>query len=672
MKNLYITMCLLFSTTIINAQDYKFGKVSEVELAETVHPLDSSANAAILYKEETISFTYTKEDGFMQEREVHERIKIYNKEGYDWATKKIYLYKSKAGANEKLRGLKGYTYNIKEGKVDEDKLKKDGIFEEQFNEYLELTTLTMPNINDGSVIEYTYKIVSPFLQIDDLYFQALIPTNKLVMSIATPQYYQYDKQMNIQAFYYPKIKEGRDNRTFTSTNTNRGEGFTATGTSFSQSKSEYFDNTIKIDEENIPAVRAEAFAGNIDNYLSKMSLELSAILTQIGTVEKALSSNWEKVSKTIYDYDSFGGELSRHNFFKKDLPSVLGGASEPFEKTAALFNYVKSKVKWNGNNGYTAQKGIKNAYKEGVGNVGDINLLLIAMLKSQGIEANPVLVSTKNNGIPLFPTRNGFNYVVCLVQDGENAVLLDATEPYCAPNILPVRALNWQGRIVKENGTSGWIPLRPSNISNTSTMLNVTLNDDASAAGKVMQGLTSHTALNYRQRYTSMSSDDHRKAIEKNKGAIEISDLAMENSKQIMEPLKLSYNYELPDAVDVIGDNIYLTPLLFMADKESPFKLDKRNYPIDFVTPFNDKYLVNIKLPENYVVDSMPQSEIIEFNNGIATYSFIGKQNGSFLQFNITLELNNSLIDPADYEIFKDFYEKIIQKQAEQVVLKKS
>ncbi len=36
---------------------------------------------------------YVKDTGFMQEREVHQRVKIYNKEGYEWATKKIYLYK---------------------------------------------------------------------------------------------------------------------------------------------------------------------------------------------------------------------------------------------------------------------------------------------------------------------------------------------------------------------------------------------------------------------------------------------------------------------------------------------------------------------------------------------------------------------------------------------------
>jgi hypothetical protein len=54
------------------------------------------------------------------------------------------------------------------------------------------------------------------------------------------------------------------------------------------------------------------------------------------------------------------------------------------------------------------------------------------------------------------------------------------------------------------------------------------------------------------------------------------------------------------------------------------------------------------------------------------SYSYIAKQNGQYLQFSITFELKNSLIDPSDYELFKGFYEKVIEKQAEQVVLIKT
>ncbi|MDO1499622.1 DUF3857 domain-containing protein [Winogradskyella maritima] len=162
MKKLLSLWALTLITTFIQAQDYKFGEVSIDELNENVHPQDPDTNAAILYKNEDISFYFSQSDGFMQERVVHQRIKIYNKEGYDWATKRVYLYNGGGNKTEKLRNVKGYTFNKINGEIEKDKLKKDGVFEEEFNEYTKINTITMPNVQDGSVVEFTYKIVSVF------------------------------------------------------------------------------------------------------------------------------------------------------------------------------------------------------------------------------------------------------------------------------------------------------------------------------------------------------------------------------------------------------------------------------------------------------------------------------------------------------------------------------
>jgi hypothetical protein len=63
--------------------------------------------------------------------------------------------------------------------------------------------------------------------------------------------------------------------------------------------------------------------------------------------------------------------------------------------------YVKANVIWN-NYGYSCD-GVKTAYKKiKLGNVAS-NLMLTAMLRYAGLTANPVLVSTRSNGIALFP-----------------------------------------------------------------------------------------------------------------------------------------------------------------------------------------------------------------------------------------------------------------------------
>ena len=650
MKHLLLTIILVLNLNQINSQVYDFGKVSKDELKEKFHPKDSSAPAAVLYKSENINFFYSTNQGFMQQREVYERIKIYNKDGFNWATKKVYLFQN-SGQTESLSGLKGYSFNLVNDKIEKDKLKSDGKFEEDYNEYSNITSFALPNVKEGTVIEYKYTINSPLIGIDDIICQYSIPINKLDVRIATPEYYVYNKQLNLKSSFLPKINETFKNTTV---------------------PFKYKTNITTINETNIPALKAEAYAGSINNYRSKLALELAAILNSNKIIEKSFSATWEEVSKTIYESPDFGEQLVKFSIYKDDLETLLEGVQDDFEKARLVQNLVKSKVKWNGNYGKYAEKGVRSAYKEGEGNDADINLLMVSMLRSQGVNANPIVVSTRNNGIPLFPTREGFNYVICGVQKGNDYLLIDATEPYSTNNVLPERVLNWQGRLIEDKNVSRWINLQPNTKSVESTMLNVKVNDDFTVSGKVAKQLTSYIAYFYRDKYAAMTAEDHIKSLESGKGDLEITELNFENAKDITQPIKVNYEYNLSDGVDEVGDKIYFAPLLFLATKENPFKLEERQYPIDFVIPHQDKYMVNIMLPEGYIVEYLPKSEALEFKGANVKFVYLVKQNGNYLQLKAQLDINNPLIQAVDYKDFKAFFNKIVEKQAEQIVLTKA
>ena len=319
-KSLAVILLLFFCVS--NAQDFKFGKVSKSELQEQSHPIDSSANAAILYKKEHITFQFVQSKGFMQNREVHERVKIYNKEGYDWATKKIYVYKGSSGANsERIINIKGYTFNMEGNKVVKDKLKNDGIFEEEYNDFNEINTITMPNIKEGSVIEYTYTIVSPFYAIDDIYFQSTIPINQLDIKVASPQYAQYNKLANLRASYYPKFKEKRENKSIGNSTVDMSSQ-TFRGDAFKQNKFEYYDNVIEASETNIPSLKQEAFVSSMENYISKMSFELSAILNEFGVPEKTISIPSIHISAGSFKVITGNAKISTLTVSEFSQPSI--------------------------------------------------------------------------------------------------------------------------------------------------------------------------------------------------------------------------------------------------------------------------------------------------------------------------------------------------------------
>jgi hypothetical protein len=652
----------------IQSQDFKFGKVSKEELAESFNRADSSANATVLYKSEKIRFDYRQGEGFVQIREVHERIKIYNKEGYKWATKRIRLYNRSGSKSENLQSLKGYTYSIINGKIEDDKLKKDGIFKEEVNKYWKVNSFTMPNISDGCVIEYIYEIESPFLAIDDIDYQYTIPINTFDLSIRTPEYFVYNKLVNPRASYSPIINQSKRNRTERMTDKDRS-GFYVSKTTYSQSELTFFENVISSNETNIPALKDESFVDNLNNYKTKLILELTAIRYP-NQPYKSLSSSWDAVTKTIYDNSEFGNQLDRNSYFKEDVDALMSGVSDPVQKAFLIFNFVKNKVKWNEFYGYSSDIGVRKAYKEGSGNVADINLMLISMLRYAGLNANPVLVSTKNNGIPLFPTRQGFNYVICMIENEAFNVLLDATDVYSTFNVLPNRVLNWQGRIIRENGSSDWINLYPSSLSLDITSLNVKINPDLTIEGKVRQQKSDYAAMSYRNRFANLSEGEIIKSIESNNGELEVVAINLENKKDYTKPILIKYDYNFVDGIEEIGGNLYFSPMLFLASEENPFKQNTRNFPIDLTYPFSDKYMINVMIPEGYEIESLPQSEKFLFNDA-GDFTYLAKANGAFIQLTVTLNIKTSIILAEDYEVFKGFYSKIVEKESEKIVLKK-
>lgn len=667
-----LLIIIIFFVQISIAQEYKFGRVSKEELQQTADPDFSEADAAILYRNQSIKFNYVQGKGFIQENEIYERIKIYNKEGFDYATKLISLYTNSDGSNssdQSLKGLKAVTYNLEGDKIVEDKLKKEGIFEENSNKYWRTTKFTMPNIKEGCIIEFEYTIQSQRVGIDDVDFQQLIPIKKLDFKLKTPEYFKYKQLLNPKAAYMPNLTNSKERGKISLTSKSRSNGL-VTRTSFETDEIDYTIDVVNANLNNIPPLKDESFVDNLGNYQAKLIMELDRVEFP-GETPEYLSTTWDKVTKTIYNSTDFGDQLNKKGYYNDDLDILLKDITDTQQKVFMIFNFVKSKVKWNDYIGYTSDLGVAKAYKDGVGNVADINLMLTSMLRYAGLNANPVLISTKSNGIPLIPTRSGFNYVVAAIEIDNSVILLDASHKNTDVHVLPTNTLNWLGRIIRIDGSSDWINLIPTFSSKETVSLNVKLNTDLTVTGKVRSQLTNYQAMGIRNRYENYSIEQMVKVIEKDKGEIIVSNYSIEDRDKTHQPITQTYDYKLSNAIEDIGGKLYFTPLMFFATDENPFKEDQRNYPIDYVYPIADKYMVNIMLPEGYEVESIPESTKFEFNGTVASFSYIGKQNGSMLQFIITFDINKTLILPNDYEQFKKFYQLLIEKQNEKVVLKK-
>jgi hypothetical protein len=667
MRILAILLSLSFSLTI-SAQDYGFGKVSKEELQEKFNPLDSSANATYLYKNRRTYFVYRQEEGFSLVTDVQERIKIYNQEGFDKATKAILLY-DYAGDSEKISGFKAYTYNLIDGKIEEDKLKNDGIFKTKYNEYYEQTKFTMPNIKEGSVIEYKYSIESPFYwNVDEFVFQHDIPVKKLEAYFEAPEYFNFKSNTKGFLSVVPKNETKNDKITFNYKERNTSMGG---GTTFSSSDLDFVKYVSSYDLSNIPALKEEPYVNNIDNYRSAVKYELSYTKFPQAPL-KYFSTTWEDVVKTIYESPNFGGELDKTGYYDDEVDALIVSVSDPLSRTGLIFNFVKSQVKWNGYNGKYTNDGVRKAFKDHVGNVAEINLMLTSMLRYAGLNAYPVLVSTRDNGIPLFPTRDGYNYVITYVKFPQGGMLLDATNKFSMPNILPFRALNWQGRIITEHGNSELIDLYPKIDSKDQITMMVDLHENGDIEGGFRSIKTNHDAMLFRQRYNDVDQADFLEKLENKYDGLEVSEFKVANTDELSKPIMESYKLFEESQADIIGDKIYFSPLFHLKTTVNPFKLEKREFPVDFGYPSSSIYRVSVNLPEGYQVETMPEPKIIALPDDLGSFKYIIASQKTSIQLTVEYKINQAIILPFYYETLKEYFKQLIEKENEQIVLTKT
>jgi len=668
MQKILIILVFIGLSFQTSAQNYKIGKISKSELQEKVYPLDSSANAAYLYKKRKTFFKYNQGDGFRIITEVQERIKIYNPEGYKWATKVIGFYNPSMRA-EKVTISNAKTFILKNGKVESFKLKKSDIFLVKENKYWSSKKFTMPNISNGCVVEWTYRITSPYRNINDVELQSEIPIKKISCKIEIPEYYIYNiKETGFLPINIQNLKNTKtivlQNKTRTKVNKYN------TKTNYSTNNIDYISKTAIIENSNIPSLLEEPFVNNIDNYKSTIHYELATLKWPNQPFEN-YTQTWEDVAKTIAKRSEFGGELKKTSYFKEDLTALRNKFSNKNELMLAIFEFVKHKVKWNNTYGKYSYNGVRTAYKKGEGSVADINLMLVAMLREAGINANPIILSTRSHGIPIFPTLNGFNYVIAGVEVENNVLLLDATEENSTPNVLPLRDLNWKGRIIRENESSIWVNLisKPANLS---AITQITISKDGEVQGLKRTVYKNHEALNFRNKFGKVKDEEIIEKIEEDNEQIEILDFRITNKNKIYKPVTSVYKFSSEDLIDVIGDKMYFKPLFYMAETKNPFKLEKREYPIDFGMPNTNKKMISITIPNGYAVESIPKSFAIGLPDNSGVYKCSITSTGNKIRIISLYKINSSIIPANYYPQLKEFYKQMIAKNIEQVVLKKS
>ncbi|SEL11379.1 DUF3857 domain-containing protein [Parapedobacter koreensis] len=654
----YLTLAYLaFFPYYLVAQDFAFGSLSPEDIKLAKNDLDSFSNAAVLNEYGKAFMLYNDTKGITELYvDYHVRIKIFNRDGYKHADIVLPAYKDDTGERvDVLSDITAATINIVDGRVVSTPLDKGQLFKEEVSKYLTHTKFTFPDLQDGSIVEYSYRLVSPHIfNFRTWYLQEDIPKINSTFEAVIPGLYTYNV-----------VLRGPYPLTTQDAKLHKG-GFRIAGRDIDCSRMIY-------GMRNIPAFVSEDYMTAASNFKSAIYFELSDIY-QLSGANLKITKEWRDVDRELVSSPDFGGQMKRDNVFKPLLANILKDASDDMDKAKAVYRYVQQNIKWNRYLGKYAESNVKAALESRSGNIGDINLALIAGLTAAGLDAEAVLVSTRDNGVvnEVHPVLSDFNYVVAKVNIDGAYHLLDASDPLLPFGLLPLHCVNGKGRVINLKKPSYWVTLQSSQKSTTQYTFNAMLHTDGMLKGKLVTQSKGYAAYRKRQELANYNTvEEYIEHVDETLASVDILNGEISGLENLEAPLVESYEVELKLHADSLGQEMSFNPFFINRLNKNPFNLDERTYPVDMGAASEERVLLTIKLPGNYEVTAKPDDYNLALADQGGRYLTQTELLEDTFSFSQLLALNHATYPPESYFALKELFSRIIQQEKIDVVLRK-
>lgn len=652
MRKLSLFTVLVFNSLYLFAQKElpAFGTIDKADLSMKECEFDKDAEAYNLLSFGDVSYLMTGGD-FAIKTERRARVKILKDKGLDQANIKIQYYSR--NRFEDVTSISAYTYNLDDaGEIVKTKLEKASIYTKALNNRVSEISFTMPNVKVGSVIEYKYTDTKRSIaSLDDWYFQDDIPTRISMYRILVPSLFRFVNQ----ATAYQKLEQ---------------KSKTVPETMLYHNDILRFNSTEKTYIlRDVPALRTEPYMGAAKDYLQKVIFQLSQIDYGNGQVED-LRNTWPKLSQDLLDDEDFGGQLKRNITHTKSLDDSLKMVTGDYKKMVLIHDYVRRNMNWNGRESIYSIDGIKSAWDKKTGSNGELNLILINLLRDAGIKAYPLLVSTKDNGLvnTFYPFLNQFNNTMTCVFIGDTRYILNAADKYNPAYLIPYDVLDNEAYLV-DGVRGGWIQLtgEKSRWRNVVSFMGEITEDG------LLKGNATVYSFDYcknpRVKKWQEDKESFKDYFTSSYGGIKIENLEVTNADRDSMPLQQKLNFAIP--VNSSGEYSYFTVNLFQELDKNPFLADRRMTDVDFNFPQDYTLTGKIFIPDGYEFDALPKNIMMIMPDSSIVLRRIFQPSEGSVDFRIKLDFKKSSYLATDYSELQEFYKKLLTSLNEQIVIKK-
>lgn len=642
---LFLLLGVTFSSYSQKRYMPKMGKILYSELDMVRYEKDTTAKSIVL---EEKAHTYISEkDNYDFRTDFYFRVKIFDKEDFNRATISIELFD-----RQKHEDIEAYSYNTENDNFVRTKLEKKDIYSKDLDQKWREVVFTIPNIKEGTVIEYKYSVISPYSTVDNWYFQSDIPKVKSDYKFTYLGNYNY----NVRLIGFERFQRNEADLVKNCVNV-PGMGRGSCG-------------VLTYGMDSIPAFKEEDYMLSKENYISHLKFDLISFTNPNGSVDK-YTKTWKDADRS-FKKRYLDGQVNKKKFFKKNLPQDLLAIENPMDKARGIYQHIQDHFTWDERYWSYDKTRVKNAYEGKTGDVYDINLSLYNSLQAADIESYLVMIATRGRSVPtkLFPVTKDFNYVIVkAVVDGKS-YFLDATDKFLIFGQIPLRCINGEGRVLDFDKGSYWESPGSSSKNSMKIWAKLKPNEENEFEGTINVVHRGYFASDAREELSRTGEEEYLRSLETAFLGYEIDEFSTKNKKEIDKSFMESFKI-IPEETLFVGNKIRFNPFFYFRVNENPFKLNERNYPVDFGYKQNFNSTVNIEIPEGYKVSSIPDKLAVSMPNKSAVFVYLYDIKDNSITLNYRYQIKRHIFSSQEYFYLKEFYKKLIELFRSEIVFEK-
>lgn len=649
MKPILLVILFLCSFLISYSQfnNYTFGDVTKEELLMQDCSFEPGAPAMLLAEKcgivNNIQTPYSSIS-------IQRRIKVLTREGFSYGNFEIEF-------NHKISEVtfpRVMVYNLEDDKVVMEKLNSGNYLVTKIDKSHSRYTITLPNVKVGSVIDIFYTLsANRAMDIEPWYFQSEIPCG----------WSEYKTMIHKKAsynFYYTEFLPFAVN---TIMNPAQVE----------DKKGGYIINRFAV--ENAPSYHLnESFVLRPHDQLSKVEPVYIAFNQNSvwGYSEGPLT--WDNISDNLSKHPYLGRLIHRSKFKRDELVSILKDSPTFEDSLRIVYEYVRQHLKCDDHISIYAAD-LDKTWEKGSGNTGEINLTLLAALRSAGFDCHPLLLATNKSAPPskTDPRRNGINFLVAAVFKDTSYYLLDASDREIEFNTLPVYCLNGEGFLISEHSHEQWLPLLRTERYETQANVTLDWSPDKAAQGHTEMKSYSLFANRYRRNYRDNGEEEYIKSRKLDFPNYNISDPVYRGLNETDSAFVENFEFTLKKDDYNETDSYFLPVMPFAPYKENPFDAVKRDFRIDFIAPLIRKMNVTLKIPEGYSIVNLPESVTVDNLNNDFFFDFSVEETPDHREIKVhsDIQIIRYSYSQEEYPLLRQFFTEIVKMQNSLIELKK-